>query len=77
MENKIQELLRADIIEHVDGPTQWLNPVVVVPKSKGEIRLCLDTRRANEAIIRGRHPIPTVDESCREGMDRECSANST
>ena len=62
VENKIQELLRADIIEHVDGPTQWLNPVVVLPKSKGEIRLCLDMRRANEAIIRGRHPIPTVDE---------------
>ena len=38
------------------------NPIVVVPKSRGDIRLCIDMRRANEAIRRARHPIPTVDE---------------
>ena len=62
VEQKIRELVEADIIEEVDGPTHWLNPVVVAPKPNGEIRLCLDMRRANEAVIRGRHPIPTVDE---------------
>ena len=36
--------------------------VVGVPKSGGDIRLCIDMRRANEAILRERHPIPTVDE---------------
>ncbi len=60
--DKVQELLKANIIEKVSGPTRWLNPVVVAPKPNGEIRLCLDMRRANEAVIRGRHPIPTVDE---------------
>ena len=34
---------------------------VVVPKQSDEIRLCVDMRRANEAIIRERYPIPTVD----------------
>ena len=62
VEKKISELIEADIIEPVDGPTPWVNPVVVVPKSNDEIRLCIDMRRANEAIVRGRHPIPTVDE---------------
>ena len=62
VERKVDELLEADIVERVDGPTRWLNPVVVAPKANGEIRLCLDMRRANEAVIRGRHPIPTVDE---------------
>jgi hypothetical protein len=51
-----------DIIEAVDGPTPWVDPVVIVPKSNGEVRLCVDMRRANEAIVRGRHPIPTVNE---------------
>lgn len=62
VEKKVQELLDCDIIEEVDGPTPWVNPVVIIPKADGDIRLCIDMRRANEAIIRGRYPIPTVDE---------------
>ena len=62
VEKKIQELLDCDIIEEVDGPTPWVNAVVIIPKADGDIRLCIDMRRANEAILRGRHPIPTVDE---------------
>ena len=66
VEAKIEELIDMDIIEHVNGPTPWVNPVVIVPKSNGEIRLCIDMRRANEAIVRERYPIPTVDEILQE-----------
>jgi len=62
VEDKISELIKMDIIEPVEGPTPWVNPVVIVPKPDGEIRLCIDMRRANEAIERVRHPIPTTDE---------------
>ena len=62
VKDKIEELVEMDIIESVEGPTPWVSPVVVVPKQNGEIRLCVDMRRANEAIIRERHPIPTVDD---------------
>lgn len=51
-----------DIVERVDGPTSWVSPVVVAPKASGDIRLCVDMRKANQAIIRERIPIPTVDE---------------
>ena len=59
---KVEELLELDVIEKVDGPTPWVSPVCIVPKSDGDIRLCVDMRRANEAVVRERHPIPTVDE---------------
>ncbi len=62
VERKIKELMDMDIIEPVSGPTPWVNPVVIVPKSNSEIRLCLDMRQANRAIVRERYPIPTVDE---------------
>lgn len=62
VESKLDQLEEMDIIEKVTGPTKWVSPVVVVPKSCGEIRLCVDMRMANEAVIRERHPIPTVDE---------------
>ena len=66
VKTKIDELLEGDITKRVEGPTTWASPVVVAPKPSGEIRLCVDMRRANEAIIRERLPIPTVDEVLEE-----------
>ena len=63
VDKKLDQLLELDIIEEVpDGPSGWISPLVVVPKGDGDIRVCVDMRRANEAIIRERHPIPTVEE---------------
>lgn len=38
-----------------------MSPVIVVQKSGENIRLYVDMRQANTAIIRERHPIPIVD----------------
>ena len=59
---ELERLLRNDCIEKVKGPSTWTNPIVVVPKPNGTIRLCLDMRRANEVIVRERHQIPKVEE---------------
>lgn len=62
VEKKLDELLSLGIIEEVpDEPTPWISPLVVVPKGD-DVRICVDMRRANEAIIRERHPIPTIDD---------------
>ncbi|PFX12869.1 Retrovirus-related Pol polyprotein [Stylophora pistillata] len=62
IEQKLKELVNCDIVEPVEGPTLWVSPVVVVPKHWGDIRLLVDIRKANEAIVRERHLIPTVDD---------------
>lgn len=61
---ELLELKRNDVIERVEGPTPWVSPIVVVPKPKrpGEVRICVDMRQANKAIMRERHPSPTVDD---------------
>ena len=64
--NKLDELESLDIIEKVNGPTEWLSPVVCVPKGNDDIRLCVDMRVANRAVKRERYPIPTVDEVLQE-----------
>ena len=70
-----EELVAMDIIEPVEGPTPWVSSVVVVPKQNDGIRLCVDMRRANEAIIRERYPIPTVDEVLQSLNQSTCSVN--
>ena len=62
VEDKLAELVDGDIIEKAEGPAPSVSPVCIVPKPTGEIRLFVDMRRANEAIQRERHPIPTIDE---------------
>ena len=55
VDEKLDELLQADIIEEIpEGPSSWISPLVVVPKSDGDVRVCVDMRHANEAIIRER-----------------------
>ena len=45
-------------------------PVVVVPKPNGEVRLCVDMR-ANCAVERERYPIPTIDEARKDMNNSE------
>ena len=64
VEEKLKQLENDDIIERVEGPTPWVSPIVVVPKPNkpNEIRICVDMRSLNKAIIRERHIIPTIDD---------------
>ncbi|CAB3986413.1 Transposon Ty3-I Gag-Pol poly [Paramuricea clavata] len=53
---ELDKLERQGIIEPVDGLTPWVSPLVVTPKPKNpdEIRLCIDMRQPNRAILRER-----------------------
>lgn len=62
VEQKLDELVKQYIIEKVEEASEWISPVVIAPKGDNDIRLCLDMRQANSAIIRERHSLPTVDE---------------
>lgn len=62
--------VRQDVEKGVGGTTELThyrkgdrpNPIVVVPKSSGEVRLCVDMRKANKAVKREKHLMPTIDD---------------
>ncbi|XP_055633240.1 uncharacterized protein K02A2.6-like [Toxorhynchites rutilus septentrionalis] len=60
--HKLRYLLDKDIIERVQEPSAWVSPIVPVLKDSGEIRLCVDMRRANQAVLRETHPLPIIEE---------------
>ena len=62
IEAEIQKLLDQDFIEPLNSSPEWVSPLVCVPKKNGDVRLCVDMRKANTAIIRNYYPIPTLDE---------------
>lgn len=62
IDEKLRMLLDQGIIEKVEGPSPWVSPIVPVLKDSGDVRLCVDMRRANQAVLRETHPLPLVDE---------------
>ena len=46
--------------------TDWVNSPVVVEKSSGSLRLCLDPKDLNKAIKREHYKIPTIQEISSE-----------
>lgn len=59
--SKIDQMLNDGIIEKVNGVSKWVSPMVVTPKGN-DIRICIDMRRANEAVERENYPMPTLDD---------------
>lgn len=57
---ELQKLEAQDIIERVDA-SQWVSPIVVVRKKDGSIRMCVDLREPNKAIIVDSFPLPQTD----------------
>ena len=42
----------------------WVSPIVAFPKPNNpdKLRLCVDMHQANTAILRERHPQPTIED---------------
>lgn len=62
LDKKLDQLEKLDVIEKLNGPTPWTSPLVVIFKTNDDVRVCVDMRRPNEAVLRERHPIPTLHE---------------
>lgn len=62
LKKKLDNLQALNIIQKVEKPTDWLNPLVIVEKKNGDLRLCLDPKFLNQAIKREPFLIPTADE---------------
>ena len=63
VQKEIEHLEQQDIIEDITSEaTPWLSQLVIVPKSDGGLRLCINMRNANTAIERTRFPIATLDD---------------
>ena len=61
VKEELERLQELDVITPVEEPTDWCAPIVVVPKSGGRVRLCVDLKRLNNAVRRERHMMPSVD----------------
>ena len=62
VETELNRMERLNVIEKLTHPTGWVSNIVLVEKSNGKLRLCLDQRNLNKAIKREHFQLPTVDD---------------
>lgn len=58
---ELNNLLEAGIIEPVNA-SPWISNLVPVRKKTGKLRLCIDLKSVNKAVIPDRYPLPTAEE---------------
>ncbi|KAJ8356857.1 hypothetical protein SKAU_G00196510 [Synaphobranchus kaupii] len=59
--DELNRLLAAGVIEKIDA-SEWISPIVVTQKKTGGIRMCVDLREPNKAVIMDSYPLPHMDE---------------
>lgn len=60
VKQEIEKMLKMGIIERSNSA--WNSPIVIVPKSNGELRMCLDSRKLNSVTKVDTYPMPLVQE---------------
>ncbi|UYV77207.1 K02A2.6-like [Cordylochernes scorpioides] len=54
VQSELEKMVKQGIVTKIYHETEWSHPMVVVKKKSGQIRICLDPRKLNEALV-GRH----------------------
>ncbi|XP_064622558.1 uncharacterized protein LOC135484804 [Lineus longissimus] len=58
---ELERMANIGVVSEVREPTDWCAGMVVVPKSNGSVRICVDLTKLNESVCRERHQMPSVD----------------
>ncbi|CAG9120633.1 unnamed protein product [Plutella xylostella] len=58
LNSQVDEMIELDVIEKSSSP--WNSPVTMAPKSNGELRFCLDSRKLNEVSKHDAYPLPYI-----------------
>ena len=62
LKEKLSQLESLDYLKKVSEPTKWVSSLVVVRKTNGKLRVCIDPTHLNKAILRHHYPTPSIDE---------------
>ncbi|GBO05871.1 Retrovirus-related Pol polyprotein from transposon 17.6 [Araneus ventricosus] len=60
---ELERMVEEKVITPVLKPTEWCAPVVIVPKSDGNVRICVDLIELNKNVMRELNPLPKAEYS--------------
>jgi hypothetical protein len=58
---ELQKLLNVGFIYPISD-SQWVSPLVIIPKNNGKWWVCIDYRELNKATLKDHFPLPFIDQ---------------
>lgn len=62
LKEELLSLEKSGVIKRVEEPTEWVSSIVLTTKKNKKLRLCIDPRKLNQAIMRPHYQFPSIDE---------------
>ena len=62
LKEELARLEKLGVVKPVDTPTDWVSSLVIVKKSNGKLRVCIDPKPLNKALKGSHYPLPVIDD---------------
>jgi membrane-anchored protein YejM (alkaline phosphatase superfamily) len=76
LKKTLDKLQKLEVIASVDEPTEWVSSLVMPEKKDGSLRLCLDPRDLNKAIMHEHYKMPTAEDVASQLHGKKLFHNS-
>ncbi len=62
VQHELDRMCKLGVITPQSEPTEWVSNMVAAKKKNGDIRICIDPKDLNRAIMRPHHPMRTIED---------------
>ena len=62
VKTELERMQKIGVVEKQESPTPWVNSMVTVIKPNKSVRICIDPRDLNKAIMREHYPMKTIED---------------
>ena len=63
-------MLTKNVVQPSNCP--WASGILMVPKTDGSKRVCVDYRKLNDLTIKDLYPLPRIDDSIKQLIGAQC-----
>ena len=62
VKQELDRMCKLGVISPQKEPTEWVSNMIAAKKKNGDIRICIDPKDLNKALLRPHHPMRTIED---------------